>query len=1378
MKRAALSLLFSAALLSAHGRIDPNPPTLFRVGDTTNFTVTGQGCTTVLSSIESNPGNIINVAASPSGFDLNLRATLANLPPGDTVVQVRVSWTTNCPESGGVTLFNIGISPRSATPPTASGPPHSNSGHAGDPVSTATGEYYRPSLRADLLLHGPLPIEFHRHYAAFLKANGVESALGDNWMHNYDLRLLRSGNNATVTLFTGKPCTFTLSGGTWNLNTGEKRSYQLIESGGVFRFLDPNFDRIYSFNSTGQLTAIENRNGATLTITPGPNGPTQVSDGLGRSLRFTYAGARLSRVEDHTGRAISFQHSGNNLVSFTDAAGARFSYAYAANSALMTSETMPEGNVPLRLEYDSQGRVTRQLDSRGNAIQFAYDTPSIGRTTIRDAAGQATIHTHQGSNYNMTGWSDAAGATMAVAYDSRNNPISQTDRGGRRTLLTYDVAGNVISHTDPSANTTRFTWISQVQSGFTYWLLASISHPDGSTVALAYDTRGNLLARTDRAGKTLSFTYDSRGWLTSSRNTAGGVTQHEYNADGTRSATILPSGEKIAFEFDAAKRLTKVTFSDQTSVAYSFDALDRLTSYLDERGKRAAMTYTANGWLRAQTDTAGQTTTLAYDTDDRLASITDPLGRVQRRAYDSVGRLLSESNAAGEARTHQFDALGRMTRLSDPLGSRMSLNYAADGRLQSLQDPAGRVYSITTDPRGLVTESTDGLNRRSSFTYDAMYRRTTSMDPLGNTERSAYLPSGLASITLPGAITARFERNDLHQILVTFDPNGGMWRREIDNEGRLLAWIDPLGRRTAFTYGARNRVSRIDFPGNSATHTYDPSGNLLRLQYTDGLDLNYTYDDRHRLSSTQGLALSYDAAGQLVESNGIRAAYDSAGRLFSLTYAPRRTVSYTYNGRGLVTQVRDWLNGVFQLSYDNTGRLTVLQRPNGVTLRYGYDANGDVESITEAGPSWNATIALRRDAAGRITASNRSLPSVPILAAVEESSSFDAAHQSRAADMSPSGRVLQDASRTYVWDAASRLASFDNGSPNPLRYDGLGNLIAGKENYVWNFALALPSIAIMRSGEADQRYYIHLPNGHLLASIDATGTSRHFFHYDEAGNTLFLTNAAGVVTDTYAVTPYGEVLRRTGSTANPFTFQGAFGVLELDSGLYSMRARVYDAQSARFLSRDPVSSSDPLMMNPYQYARDNPIQRNDPTGHVVRCVAFGGTFVFAGGGSVNLQYCKDHCGNWGCFLAVSMRLGVDVGIGFNVSEQYVECIKDITSKSTNTIALDLAVGLGPVAASVGFWDQNSGFAVSGISGSLLMGLDAGVSLGFITVQDRFWGDTSAPCPCTPLDVWTHAFPGFRFAWQVPPIPPDSVVKPVQPRRGGTMIDIGPSPYPY
>ena len=82
--------------------------------------------------------------------------------------------------------------------------------------------------------------------------------------------------------------------------------YQLVSApDGSYRFLNPSDRRISTLSSSGLLSKIEDRNGNALTITYAP-GISDVVDGLGRSLHFTFTGSKLTRISEQTGRTILF----------------------------------------------------------------------------------------------------------------------------------------------------------------------------------------------------------------------------------------------------------------------------------------------------------------------------------------------------------------------------------------------------------------------------------------------------------------------------------------------------------------------------------------------------------------------------------------------------------------------------------------------------------------------------------------------------------------------------------------------------------------------------------------------------------------------------------------------------------------------------------------------------------------------------------------------------------------------------------------------------------------------------------------------------------------------------------------------------------------
>ena len=196
-----------------------------------------------------------------------------------------------------------------------------------DPIATGSGEL--TSVPPPMLnLGGPLAQVFQIGYSSFLNINGDQSLLGYNWNHSFDVVLQVAGANAVVKTFGGGSVKFTQSGSNWTATPNSRVAYQLLASANGYKFMDPERNLIFSFDSMGRLTAIQDRNSNTLTVTQSTSGPTQVSDGLGRTFTFTYSGGFLTKVLDQSGRGVSFAYTGNNMTGVTDALGNTTTYAY------------------------------------------------------------------------------------------------------------------------------------------------------------------------------------------------------------------------------------------------------------------------------------------------------------------------------------------------------------------------------------------------------------------------------------------------------------------------------------------------------------------------------------------------------------------------------------------------------------------------------------------------------------------------------------------------------------------------------------------------------------------------------------------------------------------------------------------------------------------------------------------------------------------------------------------------------------------------------------------------------------------------------------------------------------------------------------------
>lgn len=380
-----------------------------------------------------------------------------------------------------------------------------NAAYTTDPISTANGAVTLGPA-TDLFLGGPLPLSLRRSYTSFLGGGFGQKPVGFSWMTNFDMYLVTSGNIALVAQEGGGSTSFQLVNGAYQTVSPPRLAYQLITTSTSYQFLNPANNLIYSFDSLGRLIRIADRNSNTLTVSQGTLGPTQVIDGLGRILNFTYAisGSQtiLNSVSDQSGRAVSFSHdSSYNLTGVKDANGNTTVYQY--NSFFLTKVIRPLGNVPETQTYDSvYGIALDQTDSEGNNTSLSYMSGGApGKTLVTDPLGRTTTFSYA-DLLDLSSFIDATGKTASYTYDALHRPLTFIDRLGNSSSVTYDSAsGYVASLTDAQGNTTSFTWQAQAQEGFTFYNLAKTAYPDGTSETFTYDGSGNVLTWIDRAGK-------------------------------------------------------------------------------------------------------------------------------------------------------------------------------------------------------------------------------------------------------------------------------------------------------------------------------------------------------------------------------------------------------------------------------------------------------------------------------------------------------------------------------------------------------------------------------------------------------------------------------------------------------------------------------------------------------------------------------------------------------------------------------------------------------------------------------------------------------------------------------------------------------------
>jgi len=249
--------------------------------------------------------------------------------------------------------------------------------------------------------------------------------------------------------------------------------------------------------------------------------------------------------------------------------------------------------------------------------------------------------------------------------------------------------------------------------------------------------------------------------------------------------------------------------------------------------------------------------------------------------------------------------------------------------------------------------------------------------------------------------------------------------------------------------------------------------------------------------------------------------------------------------------------------YAAGARLTDVSVGGAPTAGLGHDAAGRTIAITRGGADWE----LRYDPDGHVVALDDG--GAPLA-----EYGFDG--EGRRDTVTHAG-----VTRRYL---EAPLPESSRDGPHAVLDDAGAPLAV----YVWAGEQPLMRIDL---ATGDTTYYLADPEGSVIGLADATGAPTARLRYDGFGN------------------PRGPSALPAG-TLGDFRFHGMW----LDpTGLYHVRARSYDPETGRFLSRDPADGDpqSPETFAPYMFANGNPYVWRDVTGQQTSIAELGPTINVA-----------------------------------------------------------------------------------------------------------------------------------------------------------------------
>ncbi|MFV8638620.1 LysM peptidoglycan-binding domain-containing protein [Ralstonia pseudosolanacearum] len=654
----------------------------------------------------------------------------------------------------------------------------------------------------------------------------------------------------------------------------------------------------------------------------------QVAEG-DRVTRFAYDAANR--------QVLSIDSQGGVVETRYDADGnavATVAYANRIQTDALDTVLDPQ-TVFARLAPDAlHDRVTQRVfDTAGRQI-YAVDALGFVQQTQYDGAGRIVSTTAYAHPVSIVSLGDGHAVADRLSID----PVAD-----RTNTFIYDSAGHLIRSTDPMGAVETYTWngvgdkLSYTNKNGATWtyqydaagrLVAEFSPPvssvavkaggDGGLVLdagnsgtapvvtrLAYDALGNLISRTEAAGRPEERT-----------------TQYRYDAVGRQVATIYPP---VGVYRDPRFRspLSDEVFDDPLNNGASYVA----------GGK--------DGAVRVE-NVRQLTTQVVYDAfGDAVASI-DAAGSISYKTYDVLGHVAYEVDALGFVTGYKRNVFGEvsaLTRYGMPIVTAYDVGIVPGSAqvVEALSNYNANYHEWAHNQYAAILSYfsaqdymyTDPADRTVSTEYDQLGRVAKVTQP------ATWVSTGDGVGYLAAAVTQN-----------TYDAFGDLVQSARLADLRTNTWatttyyFDQNGRQTA----------TIDAMGYVTSQAYDAAGNVVqRTEYANaapGWTLHgwvppkTSRDDRTTVTA-------YDRSNRKISETRVNVEFSSAPD-GSSTWG-NLTKTYGYDAVGNLTRTTNELNNSTYTYYDALGRILAQAGPtrssNGTTLTplttYARDALGN-----------------------------------------------------------------------------------------------------------------------------------------------------------------------------------------------------------------------------------------------------------------------------------------------------------------------------------------------------------------------------------------------------------------------------------------------------
>jgi RHS repeat-associated protein len=606
-------------------------------------------------------------------------------------------------------------------------------------------------------------------------------------------------------------------------------------------------------------------------------------------------------------------------------------------------------------------RISRLVKGNGPTNATLYGTVTAGDVltiTVNDSGlpgGQQAI------NYTV----QLGNTLIDIATGLKNAINANTNLQSINVSATS--LNEVVTITSNSTNTTTYSQSTSAGATETIVFGANVNITETATIG-GTATTGDVL--------TLSV-FDA--------GLSGGQANVNYTVQSGNTLTDIATGLKNAINANTSLQAIGVSASSSAAVVNMTSTSANLTSYAQSTSTGATETIS----LGVASNSNMQAYNYQFNAAGLVTQAIDPIGRTFSYLYSANNVDLLEKR---ETKNGNNFLIGKWiynnskhvpNTYIDGSGQQTQYAYNSFGELTTLTDANSNVTTLTYDSDGYLTQINGPLSGNldiTTFTYDSFGRLLTVTDSEGYTLTYSYdAANRLTQVLYPDTTTEQIIYDKLDAVMFK-DRNGRWTTRNYDSMDQLAFDVDPLSRKTIYSWCNCGSLATLTDPANHiTTWEHDLEGRVTRKIYADSTDIDYVYE-----AFTSRLQSKTDALNQTTNY-----VYNLDNTLSQMSYTnpvnPTSTVNFTYdqnypristvqNGWGTVTYFyNNYITNPFATPTTGGGRLASVTNNviSNSTTTYTYDALG--RTTNRSINSSTNSITWTYDAMSRITAEANTL---------------------------------------------------------------------------------------------------------------------------------------------------------------------------------------------------------------------------------------------------------------------------------------------------------------------------------------------------------------------------------------------------------------------